>query len=117
DAIAGGGGSGELPLATAEGEEHVPNPIPELAQARPDFAGMRINGLKPFSHFGQSFLAAHPGARPQKLAATAAVFPPKGDPVPASTGLAFLQTAALKTTAPGSDGFRNRDHVAHGWRL
>src|SRR5262249_15079441 len=90
---------------------------PSLQRPRPDFAGMRIDGLKPFSHFGQSFGAAHPGARPQKLAATAAVFPPKGDPVPASTGLAFLQTAALKTTATGSDGFRNHDHVAHGRRL
>jgi hypothetical protein len=78
---------------------------------------MRINGLQPLSHFGKSFGAAHPGAGPQKLAATAAVFPPKGDPVPAATGLAFLQTAALKTTATGSDGFRNYGYVAHGCRL
>jgi hypothetical protein len=37
-------------------------------------------------------------------AATAAVFPPKGDPVPAATGLTFLQTAALKATATRGPG-------------
>src|SRR5262245_118047 len=102
DAIARGRGGGEFPLAAAEGKKAIANPIGESPDAWEDLTGIGIDGLEEFRHFGQSFGAAQGGAGPQKLAATATVFPPKSNPVPGATGLAFLQTAALKTTATGS---------------
>jgi hypothetical protein len=48
------------------------------------------------------------------LAFAVVVFPPEGDPVPRSTGLAFLQAAALRAAPVCTDGFRNNSYVIHG---
>ena len=107
DAIAGGRGSGKLPVSAAEGKKAIANPIGEGPDAGDDLTGVGIDGLEEFHHFGQRFGAGHFGTRTEDLAAAVVVMPPEGDPVQATTGFAFLKAAALKATA--SRGYRFRD--------
>jgi len=100
DAIPGGGGGGEFPFAAAEGKKNIANPIPKSPDARDGFTRLRIDRLQPFRHGRQSFGPAHLRAWPENLAAAPVVFPPEGDPMPATPGFPFLQTAALKAVTP-----------------
>ena len=109
DAIAGGRGSGKLPMAAAEGKKAIANPIGESPEPQPweNLTGMGIDGLEQFRHFGQRFGAGHFGTRTENLASAVVVVPPEGDPVQATTGFAFLEAATLKASA--SRGYRFRD--------
>ena len=113
DAIAGGGGRGSLPLPAAQRKKGVPNPIADGPDAGDRFTGMGIHRLEQLGHCGQGFRSAHLGARPENLAATVLLVPPKRDPVPAASRLAFLETAALKAPAAHRRAI-GKDDVVHG---
>src|SRR5262249_29818630 len=107
DAIARGRGRGEFPPTTAEGKKAIANPIGESPDAGDDFTGMGIDPFEKFRHLSESFGAGHFRTRTEDLATAVVVLPPEADPVQATTGFAFLETAALKATA--SRGHRFRD--------
>ena len=97
-------------MAAAEGKKDLANPIPHGPVPWDGFTGMRIDGFQPLGHSRQRLGPTHLRARPQKLTPAPLVFPPEGDPVPRTIRLAFLQTAALKTTAPRPRRLRNSLH-------
>src|SRR5207253_6868646 len=113
DAVATGAGGGQLPFAPDEGKKRIANPITDHPDACRRFTGTIIDGPKHPGHFRECLGPAHGGARTQDLTFAVVVFPPEGDPVPASAGLSFLQAAALKPAPANDHGLRNNRYVLH----
>src|SRR5436190_6528590 len=116
DAVATGGGGGQLPFAPDEGKEGIANPIPDHPDARGRFTGTIIDGPKHAGHFRECLGPGHGRARTQDLTFAVVVFPPEGDPAPASAGFSFLQAAALKPAPANDHGFRKNRYVLHSDR-
>ncbi len=75
---------------------------------------MLIDGLDEFGHLGEGFGTGDRGARTENLTAAMMAFPPKRNPVPAPTGLAFLQTAMLEAPASETNGRTGKRLDIHG---
>src|SRR5205814_350649 len=116
DAIATGAGRGQLPFAPDEGKKRIANPITDDPDAGDRFTGTIIDGAKPAGHFRECLGSGHGGARTQDLTFAVVVFPPEGDPAPASAGFSFLQAAALKPAPANDHGFRKNRYVLHSDR-
>src|SRR5439155_14027763 len=116
DAVATGAGRGQLPFAPDEEKKRIPNPISDDPDARGRFTGTIIDRPKHAGHFRECLGPAHGGARTQDLTFAVVVFPPEGDPAPASAGLSFLQAAALKAAPANDHGLRNNRYVLHSDR-
>src|SRR5207302_9333452 len=109
DAIAAGGGGGQFPFAPDEGKKRFANPVTDHPDTHDRLTGPIIDRPQRSGHFGERLGSAHRRTRAQVLTFAVVVLPPKGDPVPASTRLAFLQAAALETPPAQHYGFhKNR---------
>src|SRR5436190_22119 len=116
DAIATGGGRGQLPFAPDEGKKRIANPITDDPDAGDRFTGTIIDGPKHAGHFRECLGPGHGRARTHDPAFAVVVFPPEGDPVPASAGFSFLEAASLKAAPANDHGLRNNRYVLHSDR-